>query len=283
MRITSGCQLFRWTTNLPLSQSPQPEKPTPVLDLTRNYPVGVPIPSPVTGEIEPSDVVVAWYFAIMVVNSGIVIVSQFNCVDNCNFRDATAQAPDDAKVEALRYAYFLIGAKPPVLAPLAEQAIVQGLENLQNTLAGFKDVFREEMDQVRADFRSLGEKVDGMAEDVIKMRSELTTVTQFMNAQRIEKTVQSNMMRARPEGLHQVPGPNGSLPWNTSIQGPTGEEIVLKPLVSLEDVQTLDASQLGAYVQFYYPETGVPENLQERRKRVLMAIGRSREAYSIEV
>ena len=97
--------------------------------------------------------------------------------------------------------------RPIVPAPLAEQAIVQGLENLQNTVAGFKDVFREEMAQVRADFRSLGEKVDadfrslekkvdkitekvdGLTEDVNKMKSELTTVTQFTNAQRIEKAV----------------------------------------------------------------------------------------------
>ena len=96
-------------------QSPQPENPIPVLDLTRNYPEGVIIPGPLTGEITLSDVVVARYFAIMVVNSGIVIVLQFmiNCVDNCNFRDATAQAPDDAKVEALRHAFSLIGAKSP--------------------------------------------------------------------------------------------------------------------------------------------------------------------------
>ena len=97
--------------------------------------------------------------------------------------------------------------RPIVPAPLAEQAIVQGLENLQNTVAGFKDVFREEMAQVRADFRSLEkkvdadfrslekkvnkitEKVDGLTEDVKKMKSELTTVTQFTNAQRIEKAV----------------------------------------------------------------------------------------------
>ena len=106
----------RWHSILPTqSQSPQPENPIPVLDLTRNYPEGVIIPSPITGEITLSDVVVARYFAIMVVNSGIVIVLQFmiNCVDNCNFRDATAQAPDDAKVEALRHAFSLIGAKSP--------------------------------------------------------------------------------------------------------------------------------------------------------------------------
>ena len=81
--------------------------------MTRNYPEGVIIPSPITGEITLSDVVVARYFAIMVVNPGIVIVLQFNCVDNRNFRDATAQAPDDAKVEALPHAFSLIGAKSP--------------------------------------------------------------------------------------------------------------------------------------------------------------------------
>ena len=97
--------------------------------------------------------------------------------------------------------------RPIVPAPLAEQAIVQGLENLQNTVAGFKDVFREEMAQVRADFRSLGEKVDadfrslekkddkitekvdGMTEGVNTMKLELATVTQFTNAQRIERAV----------------------------------------------------------------------------------------------
>ena len=60
-----------------------------------------------------------------------------------------------------------------------------------------------------------------------------------------------------------------------------GEEVVLAPLVSLDAVQTLGASQLGAYVQFYYPGREVPEDAKERKKLVLKAIGRASESYQI--
>ncbi|KAM5543899.1 hypothetical protein V8D89_002516 [Ganoderma adspersum] len=190
----------------------------------------------------------------------------------------------------------LIGAQAPL------QMVIDDVENIQiqrraidDKIAQLETYMKHQMDLVHGDLRSLMEKVDKMTEevddmtedvnemreDVNEMKLQLTTVTQFTNAQRVEKAVQSNMMRPRPEGLHQVPGPRGTLPWNTRIHGPNGGEIVLAPLVSLEDVHVLGASQLGAYVQFYYPGHEVPEDLKERKKMVLMAIGRSRESYEI--
>ena len=46
-------------------------------------------------------------------------------------------------------------------------------------------------------------------------------------------------------------------------------------------MQTLGVSQLGAYVQFYYPGREVPEDAKERKKLVLKAIGRASESYQI--
>ena len=60
-----------------------------------------------------------------------------------------------------------------------------------------------------------------------------------------------------------------------------GEEIVLPPLVSLDAVQALGASQLEVYVQVYYPGLAVPEGLTERKRQILLAIGRSHESYEI--
>ena len=59
------------------------------------------------------------------------------------------------------------------------------------------------------------------------------------------------------------------------------EEIILPPLVSLDAIQALGASQLEAYVRVYYPGLVVPEDLTERKRQVLLAIGRSCESYEI--
>ena len=80
--------------------------------------------------------------------------------------------------------------------------VIDVVENIQiqrrviDKIAQLETDMRHQIDQVRADFRSLGEQVDKisenvdeMREDVNKMKSELTTVTQFTNAQRIEKAV----------------------------------------------------------------------------------------------
>ena len=80
--------------------------------------------------------------------------------------------------------------------------VIDVVENIQiqrrviDKIAQLETDMRHQIDQVRADFRSLGEQVDKMSEnvdemreDVNKMKSELSTVTQFTNAQRIEKAV----------------------------------------------------------------------------------------------
>ena len=81
--------------------------------------------------------------------------------------------------------------------------VIDVAENIQiqrkainDKIAQLETDMKHQMDQVRADFRSLEERVDNMSEkademreDVNKMKSELSTVTQFTNAQRIEKAV----------------------------------------------------------------------------------------------
>ncbi|KAI1792268.1 hypothetical protein LXA43DRAFT_1093795 [Ganoderma leucocontextum] len=133
---------------------------------------------------------------------------------------------------------------------------------------------REDVETFLADVKTLGVAVDGV-------KADITAVACFTNALHIEKAKLWNMMQPRPDNLQHVPGPQGTLPWNTAIQGLNGEEIVLAPLDSLDAVQALGANELGAYVQLYYPGREVPKDLKERKRELLLAIGRPSESHTI--
>ncbi|KAI1792276.1 hypothetical protein LXA43DRAFT_1007435 [Ganoderma leucocontextum] len=155
------------------------------------------------------------------------------------------------------------------------------IETMEKELKGLptksyvSEKLRVELRIVKAGIKSVRKTLDSVKEDVTPVAQErLERTIAFTNELYIHSMKSSNMMKMGPVNLRQVPGPNGTLPWNTRVQGPDGEEIVLPPIDSIDAIQALEVGQVAAYVQLYFPQLPFPEDLAGGKRLVLQAVGR---------